>query len=179
MKATRKKALRYTLLAAAAIVVLLVSLLLFKPAGRVSEPARAIITTMLTAPNSDLTSSSPARSPSDAPLTTQEEQERQAAALQNWEDAVGGYFCEGGLAEFLMTQGLLLQSSAMECGVAASVSRLELVEKAERYEDVLATVLIDGEPREAHVTVRYNPDGSVYRVVVAELNELSRLYRGE
>ena len=175
----RKKAVRYAFPAAGAAVVLLALLLLISTRARVSEPAQAIITTMLTAPNADLISGSPAWSPSDPPLTELEKEERKAqdsAAFQNWEDAVGGYFCDGGLRDFLMNQGFLLQHLARDSGVATSVSRMALEEKTDRYEEVLVTMLIGGAPHEIHVTIRYNPDGSVYKVRIDELDQLSGLF---
>lgn len=151
--------------------VVLLLLLFPRISKRVSEPAQAVMTAMFTAPDDSKIDDTvwPLNGPA---LTEQERMEMEArtkAVLHNWEAAVGSYFCDGGLNNFLLSgPGLRFHLIAKDRGVKSSLSSMALLEKTDRYESVLATVLIGSTFHDIHVTFRYNPDGKIYKVVVDE-----------
>lgn len=174
----RKK--RYLFLAAGAAGIPLLLLLFFNASNSVSEPARAVIAAMAAATNEELFAST-AWPLGGSALTEQEKEAIRAQSKEvfsHWETMVGGYFCDGGLADFLLAgPGQRFHSLAKDSGVESAVSRIDLLEKSDRYETVLATVLTGGAPHDIHVTFRYNPDGKIYDVSVDEINELNTLFQ--
>lgn len=148
-------------------------LLLFFPlmSKRVSEPAQAVMTAMITAPDDGKIDN--AAWPLNGPAPTEQErmeiEARTKSVLHNWEAAVGSYFCDGGLNNFLLGgPGLRFHLIAKDRGVKSSLSSMVLLEKADRYESILATILIGSTFHDIHVTFRYNLDGKIYKVVVDE-----------
>ena len=138
---------------------------------RVSEPVQAVMTAMFTAPDDGKIDNTvwPLNGPAPTEQERMEMRARTKAVLHNWEVAVGDYFCDGGLNNFLLSgPGLRFHLIAKDRGVKSSLFNMVLLEKTDRYESILATVLIGDTLHDIHVTFRYNPDGKIYKVVVDE-----------
>ncbi len=159
------------LIAAAVILVVLAAALAWNFFGNqsgVSAGAEAVIRAATTGPNPDLyDSEASAQIGLGAELTEEERTAMQETAdrqLAAWEAAVGQYFAEGALEQFInngYATGYLMTADA--AGQTLETGELTLVEKTDNHETVEFTYLLGGTEYQARAEFSVGADGLISR----------------
>lgn len=159
------------LIAAAVILVVLAAALAWNFFGGeegVSAGAEAVIRAATTGPNPDLYNPEASMQIGLGAEPTEEERAAaQKAAEQqqaNWEAAVGQYFAEGALEQFInngYAMGYLMTADA--AGQTLETGELTLVEKTDSHETVDFTYLLGGTEYQARAEFSVGADGLISR----------------
>ena len=131
----------------------------------VSEPAKAVIEAMFTAPNEELYHEGAISVigqgviPSDS-----EEGEKKEASNEiekNWEEAVGKYFAESYLSDFVATTGTKYLAEAVMEDVDCSVEKMDQIEKSENSEMVEVSYRMGEDEKRVRLSVQYDDNGRI------------------
>lgn len=156
------------LIVAAVILVVLAAALAWNFFGNqsgVSAGAEAVIRAAATGPNTDLFDMA-----AMLQISSANEEERAAAQeasekqMENWQTAVGAYFAEGALEQFInngYATGYLAQAAVGDQTLA--LKELTLVEKTDNHESVDFTYLLGGTEYQARAEFSVGADGLISR----------------
>lgn len=167
-----------SLLMVGAVVLVLVVVLAWNLLGgqaRVSEGAESVIRAAATGPNTDLFDMA-----AMLQISSANEEERAAAQeasekqMENWQTAVGAYFAEGALEQFInngYATGYLAQAAVGDQTLA--LKELTLVEKADNHESVDFTYAIGEQEFQARAEFSLDSDGLISRAEFIPTEQLS------
>ena len=131
----------------------------------VSEPAKAVLEAMFTAPNEDLYNENAISVIGEGviPSDSEEGEKKEASKKieKNWDDAVGKYFAESYLSDFVATTGTKYLAEAVMDDVDCSVEKMDLIEKSEDSEMVEVSYRMGEDERTARLSIQYDDNGRI------------------
>ena len=131
----------------------------------VSEPAKAVIEAMFTAPNEELYHEEAIMVTGQGviPSDSEEGEKKEASneITKNWKEAVGKYFAESYLSDFVATTGTKYLAEAVLDDVDCSVEGMKLIEKSEDSEMIEVGYRMGEDVKKVRLSFQYDDDGRI------------------
>lgn len=165
--------------------ILALSLLVLVGCGKqdgISKAAQTVIETAMTAPNDKLANQDMITMLGLGTSMTQADKDKvaaaTAAALEQWDKAIGKYFADKALERFISSgragQYLFMtvvdDSGTPAVAKSVTVKDMVLESKDDTMETVLVTLLVDEQEQQAQVSLQYDKQGLITKAYITQVD---------